>query len=434
MQSTNLRINEDGIVVGDFVGDGKRIVLDNTTNEIVGFNTANQENFRLGAETGVDNIILEIGYPTYTFTAISAKSKGTAVVGDGLATGVGGLFTAEEGIALEVAKSSTTSGSPAMTIEANSSGGHLRLKSNSVALGSASNGTITNKDGALYFRKSGVWGVIPTGNRSVGQAEMKTALAYQSAYSSGNGLTNIALTGGNWTMCWFLGTYDSSGWRWRLSTTNSTVVVGKRTDGHANRMDAFSRYVQASPPYNMGDGDIPLFIYLLVDNATKQIRCHSIAQDPFWAYHGPTNIATAAIKASGPNKLRVPLWRAEGRNIENVLKSGSSKKIRELMKEVSKNEYVEMDATHKYKNTDMNSHPHPFQKKELEGCTALLLDPMSPVTQELADYLTSVNDLSDASEESDILSLFNKGYLKFGNEKLNRKGPEGVTIVSVGWS
>lgn len=48
------------------------------------------------------------------------------------------------------------------------------------------------------------------------------------------------------------------------------------------------RYVTSSPPYDLGDGEIAAFMFALVDPSGKVVS-HYFADDPPWAYNGPTN-------------------------------------------------------------------------------------------------------------------------------------------------
>lgn len=50
---------------------------------------------------------------------------------------------------------------------------------------------------------------------------------------------------------------------------------------------AQQRYVTSSPPYDMGDGEVAGFLYVLVDGTGKVVS-HYFADDPPWAYNGPT--------------------------------------------------------------------------------------------------------------------------------------------------
>lgn len=46
-------------------------------------------------------------------------------------------------------------------------------------------------------------------------------------------------------------------------------------------------YVQASPPYDLGDGEIPLFVFVKLDADGKMSQL-SASIDPPWMYNGPT--------------------------------------------------------------------------------------------------------------------------------------------------
>jgi len=462
--NTALRLNEDGLRVG--VDTGQRIEISSATNEVIGYGLDNVENFRLGHDTGVGTIF-SVGRTDHAnIVAIHAEADGTlGVAVEGISSGAasGGYFTNDSatGVGLSAENTNLDGGTAAfmetqdsdesyalnLTVANSGSGGGVPLRlapnvNDGPPVGTYLNGSIApDMNGELWYLKGGptqsnpVWSKIPSGARSVGQFELKSALAYQSLNVKSDDSSSLLVTGGTWTLNVYSSGYDDDNWSRKISRNPYELSYRWRNSGGGTRTFLLlSRYIQASPPYNLGDGDVPLFIYFLIDNSTKKIQGHSIATDPHWAYHGPTNIATAAIKSDTLGKLRMPTWKAEGKDPVEAIKSGSSKKIRDMVKSISESRYEMVDATHKLKNSDMNIVPHPFQGENLEGKSVLLLDPVSDVTLELAEYLHAINDTTDFNSETDPLNLFKKGYLKFGNEELNRKGPRACKIVSVNWT
>ena len=130
------------------------------------------------------------------------------------------------------------------------------------------------------------------------------------------------------------------------------------------------RYIQASPPYDLGDGEVGGFIFGVVDSLGK-IETLLLAQDPPWGLNGPTNI-----------RGKKPLD----------------------------------------KNADMSLIPHPFLNNNLAGKTVVLFDPMNHALHKRLD------DMRENRESP--LDLFHDGKIGFGNEELNRGRSPGVMSVS----
>lgn len=159
------------------------------------------------------------------------------------------------------------------------------------------------------------------------------------------------------------------------------------------------RYINSSPPYNLGDGNIPIFVFVKVDANGKPISIYT-ADVPPWAYNGPTRVTADHITAHGEKfqfQTRV-IDRDSGR-IETVM----------------------VPVTHEIKNADMGLIPHPFDSKK-PGESIILMDP--PDTQHL-------KNLCDAGES--INDLLHDDYLRIDNAALNRKSPNGVAAHKWKW-
>lgn len=66
---------------------------------------------------------------------------------------------------------------------------------------------------------------------------------------------------------------------WSTSTSFATIMNLSTTAGTGY---AQWNYITASPPYDLGDGNVAGFIYLLVDKVTGDIITVSAAEDPPW--------------------------------------------------------------------------------------------------------------------------------------------------------
>lgn len=201
---------------------------------------------------------------------------------------------------------------------------------------------------------------------------------------------SLALAGG--TYSWWTASSSAQG----TSFSNNDTAAGVL--GLMNRsaidIDFYldERYIQASPPYNLGNGDVPLFVFIDLSDEGQTIRNVQIAPDPPWAYHGPTDIS---VHRADPVSGR--LW---GRK-----RDGS-----------------EVELTRAYKNSDMSLIPHPFLS--VNSSRVCLLDPLSPVVQRLREVL----DESGAHTARQLLQE-QKKYLVFEESTFNT--PRGVFPLGV---
>jgi len=177
----------------------------------------------------------------------------------------------------------------------------------------------------------------------------------------------------------------------------------RETVSGANTTTSYQqRYVTSSPPYDLGDGVVGGFIFVMVNPAGEVISSY-VADVPPWAYNGPTDIrATKKCPVTG-------------------------KKYRKIMVERSFDEimdgaamiYEDQEITNAVKNADMGLIPHPFGNV-LPDHTVVLLNPMD---NRLSDLLAYQN----AGGGEDILSALISGKITVDNIALEgRKGPPGV--------
>lgn len=269
---------------------------------------------------------------------------------------------------------------------------------------------------------------------SVRQGEISTATASQSLAIGPLTVGVITPTGGTFTLAYFLG---EGGGTQNLAiyghTTTYSAKVGFYNKNVSSSRTAYlySRYIQASPPYNLGDGDIPLFVYVLIDNSTGLIIGTSAAKDPHWAYHGNHNITPDRFdKVTGKKYKNVPQFILDGFNLNTALLSNSVD--REIALDYLRNkDIVEIELDNVYKNQDMNTAPHPWVGSDLTNKTVLLLDPVSDIVLDLYEIhkqaefnVESVNTISD---------LLVNGYLEFNKTPLNRIMPSEVIAVAPKW-
>jgi len=248
----------------------------------------------------------------------------------------------------------------------------------------------------------------------VGQAELKTT---QGAVSVSNtSSSNLTLPGGSYgfypqltrtvgddsysaqIVAGFWGSYGVYATYIRLYSSWSG---GTPTTAYAQQ-----RYVTASFPYNLGDGDIPLFVFALVDNATGNVVSMYTAPEAPWHYNGPTDI----IGKLGPDGKKYKLAKITKKHPSNF--------------ELDEIAYERIEITQAIKNADIGLIPHPFCDNRT-GKTIVLLDPVADMAWKMRD--------SFEDNLSELHDLFYKNKLKIDSTPLNRKGPKGVLCCAAKW-
>jgi len=218
---------------------------------------------------------------------------------------------------------------------------------------------------------------------SVGQTELKTATG-EFSVSGAVDWTDVTLPGGQYGFVpQFKVNYGETG-NFKLKTvvTSTSYVTKVQMQG---TIQGRQTYITASPPYSLGDGDIPLFVFLLLDSEGN-VKSTYASIDPPWAYSGNTDIRPDYYDANGVG------WKT----VNGVL--------------------TEID--YDYKNTDMNAIPHPFTLAD--GDEVVMLNPFQSEMQNILDQFNS---------ENDVCSMLNKITLTDGDFT----SPPGVRAVNFSW-
>jgi hypothetical protein len=187
-----------------------------------------------------------------------------------------------------------------------------------------------------------------------------------------------------------------------------------------------SRFVNSSPPWSMGHGDVLLFIYLRV-NQDGEVTGGSSAEAPPWAYNGPTDISGDIIVRDktkkgkkgkkrkfkyidAPDKeLIVPPWRGG-----DPLKWDIDKFLNR--------ERVLVEVDHSIKNADKDILPHPITNLR-EGESVVFIDPHCPIIDKLLELQISGEH---------IITMFRFGYLTF-SEPSGCNVPKGCEARKAKW-
>lgn len=196
------------------------------------------------------------------------------------------------------------------------------------------------------------------------------------------------------------------------TTTNATWTMFGRLE-----------YIQASPPYDLGDGVVAGFIYATIDNSSGDIVGLSISQDPPWMHNGTTDTSHDYVDSKTGKHYKNKVVRDI--KLSDAL---SNPRLMEEYKEQLENPVIEVvEITQDIKNADMNELPHPLMNNDLDGLTVVLLDPMSDFTHMLMDLI------SDSSDDySDVHDMITK-HVKLSSSPLNRCMPNGVCALKPNW-
>lgn len=266
--------------------------------------------------------------------------------------------------------------------------------------------TATIRDLAVTNAKLAV-GAIVTGNildLAVTEAKLASSAVSQSKLKSSTGevstttFINATLPGGAYGF--YPQVKHSTGGAGTFSASilsNTSVSTTYVTNIYLNiaagggTLYAQQLYLQSSPPYDLGDGEIPLFVFLLIDSLGV-IRAAYSAEEAPWHYNGPTDI-------------RAHIYDEKGVGFQKT-----------------KNGLVEVSQI--VKNRDMEIIPHPFVFNNPEGLSVVLLDPVSPLMEGLA----TMNESGEG-----VLHLLHDGELILSNNPINRHAPPGVQVVNARW-
>jgi len=194
---------------------------------------------------------------------------------------------------------------------------------------------------------------------------------------------------------------------WTSYVTNITLGV-QHTDG---TIYAQQRYIQASPPYNLGNGDIPLFIYASVNNSTGKIESTYIAEDPPWANNGPRRINPhkTFTKKNGKKYLK-----RTKRPWSHAEVKADKVKFRENMDAIKNPIIEEVEITQAIKNAGMPDIPHPFMSHNPVTHTVVLLDPCSQLCDDL--HMLAKEGDEGVTEVSEIINV---GHIKIDNNPIS---------------
>ena len=248
----------------------------------------------------------------------------------------------------------------------------------------------------------------------IAQGHLKTA------YGSVSGGGNMTLPGGLYGF--HVRTWHSGGTTFQAhhaiiaSNTSAVANIYMAPDAGGN-VFADQQYVQASPPYNLGNGDIPLFLFAALDAAGAVLNTY-VAPDPPWANNGPTDIR-ADYYLAGRAYRRTRVVAAA-----RALLRGTPAERATFLAALRDAQIVDIEICQARKQADMPLIPHPFLGALTNVAQVVLLDPVGA----RAEQLLALHEQSESLSE-----LLHAGYIKVNNTPLTAAAPPGVAPVRWGW-
>lgn len=301
-----------------------------------------------------------------------------------------------------------------------------RLRNNPIAITEGSAGAPLIQTAAY---QPGSVDQAAIGASAVGQGELKSTTASGSAGGSANTQHSYSLTGGTYSF-WTAGSNSGTNSTEYPSgfgngDTGAGVIGVKIGTGAGSRYVYFDeRYIQSSPPWDLGDGEIPLFVFAVL-NSAGEIECVSVGEDPTWNNHGPTNL-TATHKSRKNGKI--VKYRQEMVLRENGLTMAQCRRqdaalFDEILRGKKRADLVPrlVELTPEYKNSDADLCPHPWHTNRPEffaGRTVVMLDPFC----KNVETLRAIFDGEGAGECRRII----EARFKFDNTEQKRKTPKGI--------
>lgn len=190
------------------------------------------------------------------------------------------------------------------------------------------------------------------------------------------------------------------GFRGSVSATCGVSYATVMTlNGVLSGITARIRYVTSSPPYKLGNDEVPLFTWVQLDSNDNIMAIQS-SHTPPWAYNGPTNIR--------PEK-------------KDPITGQYLVTRRSIDEETGEVTITDQPITHELKNADMNLIPQPFLSRE-PGDKIILLDPPETL------YL---KELQESGES--VCDLLQDDYLRLDNSPIIRATPNGVLPAKFKW-
>lgn len=337
---------------------------------------------------------------------------------------------------------STTADGAATATEAMRINSSQQLVMNSKKITGLANGSASSD--AVAYGQLGALALLATvdtaqiDSGAIHQAELDTAEQSSTSTVAGGVIITVAKTGGQYTFDdGFSAESGSTIWEYAAQTGTYTddFSIGNPGGEPTRTYYIRARYINSSPPYDLGDGEIPLFVFVEVEDAPGPINILGVdvAEAPPWVYNGPTSVLYNRIAPDGRKYQNVRQIIAEHGSIAGARSAGLSR--RDAARRLREDPLVEREITQAIKNADMPLIPTPFRGRwampgsgaVIPATKTLLLDPVSPLMEELL----AVHKISEPGEM--VSDLLKAGDLIITPGALPRFGPPGVDVVAFNW-
>lgn len=280
---------------------------------------------------------------------------------------------------------------------------------------------------------------------AIGQAQLKTATTTGSLNNAGTHSESIQLSaagsygfGHSSGYTDNAGTPPSSGVFWGRANAGGGAAWAEETTSNdtkapdsyislsttSNQVDYSQRYIQSSPPHDLGDGEVVTFLFLEIDS-NGVIWQTWMAPDGPWINNGPTDLRPlGGYTRDGTGIKLLPEILAEHGTIDRAVAAGIKRS--RAIERLCTDPITAVEITQEMKRADMSLLPHPFVRPVNRTNTIVLVDPMDE------NVLGRLRDLQDLQPYL-IGQLLHRGDVRIDNAALNRCGPPGVKVCAAKW-
>ena len=274
---------------------------------------------------------------------------------------------------------------------------------------------------------------------SVGQSEIKTTYQEVSFNNGNTGTTNgiyFTATGGAYCMGHQVranvaqGVNDFIAFKRRgesPSTTDIARWIFEVTTDVSGGYIGYGRlhYINSSPPYDLGFGDIPLFVFIKRNKITKDIIAVSLSVDAPWHYNGKTDITPSSYDKDGTvykdfSQFELDLI-GQGKTLKNELR-GTGRAA--ALDNLNASPTIRIELVQAMKNIDMPDIPQPFNDIT-NNEEVIVLNPQSN---------TCIDLLTLYKQGESIAEIIHEGGVIIGNIPMIRGFDPSVQCFDVNWA
>ncbi len=180
------------------------------------------------------------------------------------------------------------------------------------------------------------------------------------------------------------------------------------------------RYVQASPPYELGGVDMPHFVFLHVD-ALGNVISVSSSEDPTWAYNGPTDVRPDLIEFNESTKKHEKFKLRKIITPEiRALKKDDPEAYADAVKNLKEKK---IRITPEMKNADIELFPHPFGNVAADE-KVILVAPDDAIMASIREFALTGESINE---------LFHKDHIRIMDSVSMPGSPLGVQMGRARW-